>query len=202
MKNSTLLEIPSIYFPHRSYLISFNSTLSHIKLPDSKKRFFQEIHTKIQENPKKNLPALEAFYAQHKNVPELANLLSFAYLQVKKIKQAEELITITYQMHPSYICAKINYADQCLRYKKIQEIPAIFHNKRDLLEIYPNHSSYHYSQFRGFMVVMGFYLLACKDRVYADKHLCVAEKIDPLHAGVIALRKAIQKKPWRFFTRR
>lgn len=202
MKSSTLLEIPSIYFPHRFYRITFSPSLSNLKLNASKKIFFQKIHSQIQENPEKYLSALEVFYQDHLDVPEVANLLAFAYLRLKKNKQAEELIKITYDLHPSYLCAKINYADQCLRCKKIQEIPAIFHHKRDLLELYPDRFSFHYSEFRGFMVCMGFYHLACKNRDYADKHRSVAEEVDPLHPGVIALKKAIKKRFWNFFCRR
>lgn len=199
MKSSTLLEIPSIYFPHRFYLITFLSDLSYLKLDASKKIFFQKIHSQIQENPKKHLSLLETFYRENPNVPEVINLLTFAYLQLKKTDQAEELIKITYEMHPSYLFAKINYADQCLRHKKVQEIPTIFHNKRDLLELYPDRSTFHYSEFRGFMVCMGFYHLACKNRVYANKHSSCAEEVDPLHPGVIALKKAIKKPFWNFF---
>lgn len=105
-------------------------------------------------------------------------------------------------MHPSYLYAKINYADQCLRHKKIQEIPDIFNHKRDLLELYPDRFAFHYSEFRGFMICMGFYHLACKDRDYADKHRLAAEEVDPLHPGVIALKKAIKKRFWNFFYKR
>ncbi|KAG6558897.1 hypothetical protein RHABOEDO_001262 [Candidatus Rhabdochlamydia oedothoracis] len=202
MKSPTLLEISSIYFPHRFYRITFSPSLSNLKLDASKKTFFQKIHSQIQENPEKYLSALEAFYKDHLDIPEVANLLAFAYLRLKKSKQAEELIKITYDLHPSYLCAKINYADQCLRYKKIQEIPAIFHHKRDLLELYPDRFCFHYSEFRGFMVCMGFYHLACKNRDYADKHRSVAEEVDPLHPGVIALKNALKKRFWNFFYRR
>lgn len=201
MTNSPLLEIPSIYFPHRSYLISFSPNLSYLKLNDAKRFFFQKIHAQIQENPEKYLSSLETFYKEHKDVPEVINLLTFAYLRLKKIPQAEELIKTSYEMHPSYLCAKINYADQCLRHKKIQEIPAIFNHKRDLLEICPERSTFHYSEFRGFMVVKGFYHLACKDRTYANKHLCSAEEVDPFHPGVIALKKALKKNFGIFLAR-
>ncbi|MEK7339963.1 MAG: hypothetical protein AABZ92_04525 [Verrucomicrobiota bacterium] len=202
MKSSTLLEIPSIYFPDCFYRITFSPNLSYLKLDASKKIFFQKIHSQIQEDPEKHLSILEAFYKDHLDVTEVANLLAFAYLRLKKGKQAEELIRITYEMHPSYLCAKINYADQCLRVKKIQEIPAIFNHKRDLLELYPDRFAFHYSEFRGFMVCMGFYHLACKDRDYADKHRLAAEEVDPLHPGVTALKKAIKKRFWYFFYRR
>lgn len=202
MKSSTLLEIPSIYFPHRFYRITFFSSLSHLKLDASKKIFFQKMHSQIQENPEKHLSALEAFYKDHLDVPEVANLLTFAYLRLKKSTQAEKLIKITYDLHPSYLCAKINYADQCLRYKKIQAIPSIFHHKLDLLELYPERLCFHYSEFRGFMVCMGFYHLVCKNRDYADKHRAIAEEVDPLHPGVIALKKALKKRFWNFFYRR
>ncbi|MGL5263929.1 MAG: hypothetical protein ACRDAI_05065 [Candidatus Rhabdochlamydia sp.] len=199
MKNSTLLEIPSIYFPHRFYSVTFLPNLSYIKLDDSKKIFFQKIHAQIQENPEKYLAALETFYKENPDVPEVVNLLTFAYLQLKKIKLAEELVKINYEMHPSYLCAKINYADQCLRHKNPQEIPVIFNHKRDLLELYPERSTFHYSEFRGFMVCMGFYHLACKDRIYANKHSSCAEEVDPLHPGVIALKKALKRPFWNFF---
>lgn len=202
MKNSTLLEIPSIYFPHHFYSVTFLPNLSYLQLNPSKKIFFQEIHAQIQENPEKHLANLEKFYQENLDVPEVINLLTFAYLQLKKIKLAEELVKITYELHPSYLCAKINYADQCLRHKKIQEIPAIFNHKRDLLELYPERSTFHYSEFRGFMVCMGFYHLACKDRVYANKHSACAEEVDPFHPGVIALKKALNKNFWNFFYNR
>ncbi|PWU14566.1 MAG: hypothetical protein C5B45_04220 [Chlamydiae bacterium] len=202
MKSSTLLEIPSIYFPDRFYRITFSPNLSYLKLDASNKIFFQKIHSQIQEDPGKHLAILEAFYQDHLDVPEVANLLTFAYLRLKKNTQAEELIKIAYEMHPSYLCAKINYADQCLRVKKIQEIPTIFNHKRDLLELYPDRFAFHYSEFRGFMVCMGFYHLACRDRDYADKHRSAAAEVDPLHPGVIALKKALKKRFWYFFYRR
>lgn len=202
MKSSALLEIPSIYFPDCFYRITFSPNLSYLKLDTSKKIVFQKIHSQIQEEPKKYLSTLEAFYRDHLDVPEVANLLAFAYLKLKKSKQAEDLIKVTYERHPSYLCAKINYADQCLRYKKIQEIPTIFNHKRDLLELYPDRFAFHYSEFRGFMVCMGFYHLACRNRDYADKHRSAAEEVDPLHPGVIALKKAIKKRFWNFFYRR
>ena len=114
MKNSTLLEIPSIYFPDCFYRITFSPDLSYLKLDASKKSVFQTIHSQIQEDPEKYLFTLEAFYRDHLDVPEVANLLAFAYLRLKKINKQKSLLkSLTRYTLLTYVLKSIMQINVC-----------------------------------------------------------------------------------------
>lgn len=140
-----------------------------------------------QKNPKSVLEKVEQFYRVHSGFPEIVNLLSFVYLRVAKIKEAEALIQESYEKYPAYFFAKINYADQCLRKGRQDEIPKIFSSSSF------NKRIYHYSEVRGFAVVMGFYHLGLQNRDKAEELYQLALKLDPNHSSVSLLGKKIFK---------
>jgi predicted Zn-dependent protease len=109
--------------------------------------------------PKQAQKSALDFLDQHPHLPEIYNLLSYIYLKLRKISKAEKLIQKNYQKNPHNFFAKINYADQCLRKKKLKKIPAIFENKLSLQALYPNRNSYHFSELLGYLSLMGFYYL-------------------------------------------
>jgi tetratricopeptide (TPR) repeat protein len=153
---------------------------------------YLELFENAQSNPKKTLPLIQAFAEKNPDMPQANNLLAYALLRNKKLKKAESLIVTTYQKHPNYLFGKINYADLCLRKKRINEIPQIF-SSFDLSQLYPEKEQFHFSEFRGFMVLMGFYHLALGQRKAAEVYYTLAVKADPLHPGVEALEKKLFK---------
>lgn len=171
----------------KSCLISF-----HPQAKEMSKEYLQ-LFENAQSNPKKTLPLIQAFAEKNPDMPQANNLLAYALIRTKKVKKAEELIVNTYQKHPDYLFGKINYADLCLRKKRISEIPQIF-SSFDLSQLYPEKKQFHFSEFRGFMVVMGFYHLALGQRKAAETYYTLAVKADPLHPGVEALEKKLFKK--------
>ena len=140
-----------------------------------------------QKSPKSALAEVEKFYQAHSDYPEIANLMSFVYLRVEKIKEAEALILASYEKYPAYFFAKINYADQCLRKDRALEIPKIFSGYSFANRMH------HYSEIRGFAVVMGFYHLGLQDKGKAEEFYRLALELDPQHASVVLLRKKIFK---------
>lgn len=151
---------------------------------------FANLYTKVQEDPLKHISALEAFVKKHPEFPQGANLLTFAYLRLKRKKEAEELIEKTYRDHPDYLIARINYADQLLRKGRKERIPEIFGGNLDL----PDQKEFHYAEFRGFMVLMGFYHLEIGQKEKAEEYYEFAFQVDPLHPSVAALEKRLLKK--------
>src|SRR5262249_10698168 len=93
------------------------------------------------------------------------------------------------------LTAKINFADLCLRKKQAEAIPAIFDGNFDLNTLYPEKTTYHFAEFRGFMVLMGHYHLQIGKKDKAQDYCELAFLVDPLHPGVISLEKKIKKTP-------
>ncbi len=192
---SKILEIPSV-FSRTHYRIVFEKQASSQEknaLSFEEQKLFEELYIQVQENPVTSLKSLIQFYEQQPQVPEIANLLAYAYLRVKKRKEAEVLIEKTYLDHPEYLIARVNFADQCLRLKKLQRIPEIFKGCFELQALYPQQKIFHYAEFRGFQVVLGFYHLEIGQRDKAEEHYQLAFQVDPLHPSVAALEKKLLK---------
>lgn len=178
------MEIPALQPHGKGYRIVFE------KKESLAPREFDDLYVKVQEDPLKHIDALEAFVKKHPEFPQGVNLLAFAYLRLKRKKEAEQLIEKTYRDHPNYLIAQINYADQLLRKGRKERIPEIFGGNLDL----PDREKFHYAEFRGFMVLMGFYHLEIGQKEKAEEYYELAFQVDPLHPSVGALEKKLLKK--------
>lgn len=197
MNNTNVLEIPSIIPGIADYRILFEkeeSSLEKQRLPHADQKLFEELYVRVQEDPQKHIESLIHLYHLQPQVPEIANLLAYAYLRLKKKREAEALIEKTYHEHPDYLIARINYADQCLRLGHFELVPAIFNNIFELNALYPDRDNFHYAEFRGFQIVMGFYHLEISEREKAEEYYQLAFQVDPLHPSVAALELRLLKK--------
>jgi tetratricopeptide (TPR) repeat protein len=186
MKNKEILEIPSLDSYGKGYRIVFEKQAVNCPLQ------FEELYEKIQESPEKHLEKLKSFYQEHP-LPEVANLLAYAYLRVRKKREAEALIEQTCRDHPDYLIARINYADQLLRLGKKELVPQIFNGCFDLNLLYPDREQFHFAEFRGFMTLMGFYHLEIGEREKAEEFYQFAFQVDPLHPSVAVLERKLIK---------
>lgn len=194
MKNTIF--IPAQRTPHFSlphHTVTWKQDISHLKKGLSPKELdlFMDLYALAQKSPRKAKKEVESFYQSHPNHPEVLNLLTFVYLSRRRLRKANRLIVENYEKNPDYIFARINYADLCLRKKKPEKIPEIFENKFSLSELYPEKKVFHVSEFRGFMVLMGFYHLAIKKRGAAEGYHYLACRIDPNHPNTKVLGKKL-----------
>lgn len=152
------------------------------------------LYEKAQANPKAVEKELENFQKKHPFLPEVYNLLSYVFIQRKKIKKAEKFIQENYFKNPDNLFAKINYADQCLRKNKAFKIPEIFNLKMHLAEIYPSRAVFHFSEVIGFTCLMGLYHLKLNQREIAIDYCAYAKLIDSNDQTVLHLEKKIQQR--------
>lgn len=150
---------------------------------------YREIYQLSQSSPRK---ALEAALKADAS-PELSTLKAYLLLQTKQEKLAKQEIESAYLLYPGYLAAMINYADLCIRKKRLNLIPNIF-NTFDLSMLFVNRTQFHASEFRGFMVMMAFYHLAIKQRKQAALYYTLAVKADPHHASLAILEKKLFPK--------
>jgi tetratricopeptide (TPR) repeat protein len=179
-----------------SYTISFKSKRSAIKewLKEADLKNYLELYELAKENPKKALTPLEELYKNHPTVPPITSLLTYVYIRRRKLKSAESLIEKNYTNNPSNFFARINYADQCLRKKRPERIPEIFNNTFEIKELYPNQTTYHYSEISSFATLMSFYHLMIRQKEKALDYYRIAVQVDPEAKSLIHLEKKLFSK--------
>jgi tetratricopeptide (TPR) repeat protein len=180
------------------YRISFDPQLALLaaKLSEADLALYTRLYEQAQSDPREARAPLERFKEAHPHVPEAANLLTHVYIQLRQLRKAEALIRATYENHPHYLFGKINYAGQCLSKKQLSLIPAIFGGVFDLQALCPGRTLFHFSEFRGYAVFMGFYSLALGKREDAEKYHFMATRVDPHHPSVRFLGKRLFHVPW------
>jgi len=198
MKNT--LFIPPQHTSHLnlpSHTITWEQDITHLKNSLSPKDLesFLTLYERAKKNPKKARKEGEYFLKTHPSHPEVLNLLTYIYLATRKLKKANRLIIENYEHNPHYIFARINYADLCLREQKYKKIPVIFNKKFNLRELYPEKKIFHLSEFRGFMVLMGFYYLALGQKGIAEEYHYLAERVDPNNPSTKVLEKKLYYIP-------
>ena len=175
--------------------VTFKQELKSLKDVLSKEdlKTFLELHQKVNTKPKVCIKDINALLKKYPKTPEIYNLLSYAYIRTRKIKKAENITKMAYEAIPDNLFVKINYADQCLRKKKPQEIEEIFKQQTDLKKLYPSRTAFHVSEFVGFMNVMGFYHLAIKKRDEAICYHYFSHKLDAQNTSTRFLGKKLYK---------
>ena len=163
-------------------------------------RWYAHLYELAQNHPHEALEHLDKLHH-----PESCNLKAYVLLKMKQLALAEKVIEENFIKYPANISVKINYADLCLRKKQWKVIRQIFPSI-DLSELYPDQTTFCASEFRGFMVLMGFYHLKLRKYKLSEQFYTLAVKADPLHPSVAFLEKKVfdfivLKSLWNFFTR-
>ncbi|WP_420420614.1 tetratricopeptide repeat protein [Simkania sp.] len=195
------LSIPEQKTPHftmKKISVTVNRDLKLLKETLSKSDIerFLTLHQLAQDSPKKALKEVESLLAAYPHHPEILNLLTYLWIAKRKMRRAHKLIEENYTQNPDYLLGKINYADYCIRKGKLDEVPKIFGQKFDLRHIDPSRTMFHLSEYRGFMVMMGFYHLAQKKREAAEEFFYLAHTVDSSHPSAQLLKKKLYKKPF------
>lgn len=192
----TTLFIPAQDTPHfkmRPLTITVKRNLTLLRSTLSKEDFdfFLNTHKIAQNAPKKAYKDAKTLLLSYPYHPEILNLMTYLYLSCHKIKKADKLIVINYNYNPKYLLGKINYADYCIRRRRINEIITIFNQRWDLRDIAPTRTIFHLSEYRSFMVVMSFYQLALKNTGAAEAYFYLAYTVDKSHPSVQILKKKL-----------
>lgn len=197
MQNSNIFYIPPL-LPHgRGYKILFEPAAEEgwTGIPQGYWKELDELSTSLINDPKQTEIRLKTLCTQFPRVHAIANMRAFALLKLRKKKEAEKVIEQMADQFPNSLTAKVNFADLCIRKKRFDQIPIIFDRKFDLNLLFPEREEFHYGEFRGFSVVMGYYHLHIKKQEEAKEYYEVAFLVDPLHPAVISLEKVLKKSP-------
>lgn len=185
-----------VEFEGKTYQVSLDAMPNQLKKQLPEKAMGQYLHLleEVQKQPRKVYQQIQDFGKEYEDVPEVINLLTFAHIQNHRIVEAENLIKETYERHPEYFFARINYADQCIRKKELSRMPEIFPSF-DLAQLCPERNTFHTSEFRGFLIMAAYYHRAIKQLEKAKAYYEKAKEVQPDHPSVIYLGKKLYKRP-------
>lgn len=188
----------TIQFEGKPYKISYEAMPEalKLKLSDEELSTYLTLLQKVQKAPRTVYKEVKAFGEKYAAIPEVSNLLTFAHIQNRRIHLAEQLIEKTFQDHPDYLFARINYADQCVRKKKLKKVEELFHTL-DLQELCPEKETFHTSEFRGFLIMLAYYFLAKKEKEKAVHYYKGAKEVEPHHPSVVYLERKLFQKSWK-----
>lgn len=152
---------------------------SHVaKLPDRVHEEIEEIHALLHTDPHAALSRLSKLSKKQRSNPLVYNFLIAAHQKVGDQEKARALILESYRRWPDYLFAKINYAHQCLREGKVDQVPEVFEHKLDLKLLYPSRDRFHVSEAINFMGVLALYFHQRGDPESADVYYHLMKKID------------------------
>jgi len=152
---------------------------------------FTALHTELSQKPRRNLKKTKELFETFPTVPEVALLHAYALIINRKTKKADRVIEEAHKSHPDHLLLKINYGDQLLRTKKLDDLSALFSHKTDLKDLYPEKRAFYIAEFRGFMTLMGHFHLQKGEQEMAICYHYLASKVDPDHPSTRFLGKKI-----------
>jgi tetratricopeptide (TPR) repeat protein len=138
-----------------------------------------DLYHLAQENPEAAIARLKTLITKYPDIPELYNWLSVAYNGIGDKEAYEKTVALNYAKNPSYLFAKIGYAERCIRNNELDKVLDIFDSKLNLALIYPDRKVFHISEVSGFFSVLALYFLAKGDVNIATQYYDVLVKIAP-----------------------
>jgi hypothetical protein len=171
-----------------------NRNLNH--LPAEVRNTIDDLYAQVYLAPKDAIPELERRVATYPEAPLFANHLTIAYGRAGESEKAEALLVETYQRHPQYLFAKVNYAQLCLSKGEVSKVPGIFNHKFDLKALYPRRKRFHIDEFVGFAGVMCNYHCAIGQTNTALLYYQMLKQVAPSHPLTKQAKRSLYPPFW------
>ncbi|WDZ98650.1 hypothetical protein [Mucilaginibacter sp. SJ] len=113
------------------------------------------------EDARLKYPATPAFY----------NLLQTAYINNQQYDEAEDTITLMYNVFPDYFPSLINYAGMLFVHEEPEAVLAVFNGKPDLNYLYPHRKVFHVGEALVYYACMCRYFSAIDQIDSADMYM-------------------------------
>ena len=136
-------------------------------MPDEIRDEMVELYEKSQEEPASIIDRIEELIKKYPNVPKLYNFATVAYNFLRNTEKARHYSEMNYKMNPSYLFAKLNYAEICMSEGDLDKVAEIYENKFDLKMLYPERNVFHITEVVGFLGITATYFscIGMKDQV-------------------------------------
>lgn len=170
--------------------LSYELKTDHLPFSAEDKKTYLNLLESVDSSPKEVYENLQTLLTSYPDNPKLLSLYSYVCFQLKKYLKGNRAIKANYQKNPDNLFAKINYGNLLVRKNRKRAFKKLF-KSHDLTKLYPEKASFHVSEYRGFMTMMGFYSILIGARKDAICYHHLAKIADPNHPSVVCLGKKL-----------
>lgn len=158
------------------------------------------LHALVNEDPHAAVPELLARIERDPR-PMFFNWLSAAYTFMEDDAAADETIRENYRRNPSYLFARINYAELCLRDGDLDGAREALGERLDLSFLVGGRKRVHISEARGYLYVLGLYHYTAGKMDAAEATYHLLEEIAPGEPPTERLRRLLYPRLRDIFSR-
>ena len=162
-------------------------------LPDEVQDQIEDLYDRIQVSPHGTIKELRELIERYPHMPQLYNYLYAAYQSTGRIFKAKKIMLENLERNPSYLFAKLNYAEYILHKRKFKEFTEVFDNKLTLTSLYPDRKVFHITEAISFNGVIGYYHAMIGEFHQANYHLHVLKSISPHDNQTTRLQDALTR---------
>ncbi len=161
------------------------------RIPSHVRTQLEHISLTIRLHPQQAISELSKLIKNYPKIPVLYNHLSHAYERSGDPSSRDANVLECYKKFPTYLFAQINYAQYCLAKGDPEKIPKIFSNKLDLKLLYPQRTTFHISEYTGFMGMIGLYYVLIGKLDCAKQHYKALKCVAPRHSSTKRLKRVL-----------
>lgn len=162
-------------------------------LPDAVQDQIEDLYDRMQLSPRGTIKELQALIKRYPDMPQLYNYLYVAYQSSGRIFKAKKIMLENLKRNPSYLFAKLNYAEYILHKKKFKEFTDVFDSKLTLTSLYPDRKVFHITEAISFNGVIGYYHAMIGEFHQANYHLHILKGISPHNHQTTRLQDALTR---------
>ena len=146
------------------YEIVYGRLRTYAWQTDEMNEVIERLHHLTRESPAEAIPELLRAIERHPGVPVFYNYLSVACGALGDEERVDEVVRESFQRHPDYLFARLNYAELCLRRHDLEGAFKALDGRLELWELLPRRTRFHISEFACFTYVMGLFHLETGNR--------------------------------------
>ncbi len=149
------------------------------KLPRKVQDRAEDLYLLAQQQPSEALEEIRRLIARYPKVPQFYNFLSVAYSALGDLENRNTAILECYSKFPTYLFARLNYAQLFLENKYTEGVAELFEHHFDLKTMYPHRSTFHVSEFTNFAGIIIWYYHLTGERFAARQYYKKLKEIAP-----------------------
>lgn len=154
----------------------------------------------ILDDPRAAVAELRALIAREPN-PMFFNWLGTAYSELGDVAAVKETVRENFQRYPSYLFARLNHAELCLRDGDLPGALEALGEKLDLRSVIGGRRRVHVSEVAGYYYAAGLYYFKARDLEAAERMYDLLAELAPDERVTEALRRMLHPRLRDLFVR-
>jgi tetratricopeptide (TPR) repeat protein len=165
----------------------------HARLPQEIRDAFPRLRDLVLHDPRAAVTELRG-WIEREPLPMFYNWLSGAYSALGDIDSAEGVILENYRRNPTYLFARANYAELCLRDGDLAGAREALGDRFDIRPLLGGRKRVHVSEVTGYFYAVGLYHIKAGDRDAAEHVYRMLARVAPHELATEELRRLLHPR--------